>query len=214
MARPEVVVFDLGKVLVDFDYGIAARRIARQGSMDAAAVQRFIDQSPLLYRYETGGLTREQFFAEVRRETGFAGTFDEFAGFFADVFSPIEPMIALQDELRRAGVATFIFSNTNDLAVEHIRAHFPFFSRFTAQVLSYEHGAMKPDARLYEVVERVTGRSGAAILYLDDRAENVEAGRARGWEVILHHDPAASIARVRALGLLNNPGGSATSPGR
>jgi len=28
MITPKAVVFDLGKVLVDFDYGIAARRIA------------------------------------------------------------------------------------------------------------------------------------------------------------------------------------------
>ena len=68
MPRPKAVVFDLGKVLVDFDYSIAGRRIAARGKMSAAAVQKFIDHSPLLFRFETGQISREQFFAEVRRE--------------------------------------------------------------------------------------------------------------------------------------------------
>ena len=202
MNHPEVAVFDLGKVLVDFDYSIAARLIAARSTTPPADVQHFIDHSPLLYRYETGLMTRQEFFAEIVRATGFLGDIDEFGQFFADIFSAMPPMIALHARLRAHGVPTFIFSNTNDLAIAHIRRNFPFFADFDAHVLSYEHGAMKPDAKLYEVVERVTGRKQKQILYLDDRIENAEAGVARGWHVIHHQTPEASIARVEELGLL------------
>jgi len=202
MIRPEVVVFDLGKVLVDFDYSIAARRIAARSTMPPPDVQHFIDHSPLLFRYETGLMTRQEFFAEVRRTTGFLGDLDEFAQFFADIFSPMHEMIGLHGRLRERGVPTIIFSNTNDLAIAHIRRNFPFFAHFDHYVLSYEHGAMKPGARLYDVVERVTGRREKQILYLDDRLENVEAGAARGWQIIHHQSGPASIERVEALGLL------------
>ena len=202
--HPEVAVFDLGKVLVDFDYSIAARRIAARSSKPPADVQHFIDHSPLLFRYETGLMTRLEFFAAIREATGFLGDIEEFGAFFADIFSPMPEMIDLHARLRDAGVPTFIFSNTNDLAIAHIRRNFPFFANFDGYVLSYEHGAMKPQAKLYEVVERMTGRTGAQILYLDDRPENAEAGVARGWQVIQHNDPQLSIARVRELGLLNS----------
>lgn len=205
VVTPEVVVFDLGKVLVDFDYSIAARRIAARSTRPPADVQHFIDHSPLLFRYETGLMTREEFYREVRAATGFLGDIEEFAAFFADIFSPMPEMIELHTRLRRGGVPTFIFSNTNDLAIAHIRANFPFFARFDGYVLSYEHDAMKPQAKLYEVVERMTGRKGAQILYLDDRPENATAGRERGWQVIQHREPAASIARVTELGLLKSP---------
>ena len=164
MKIPEAVVFDLGKVLVDFDYNIAARKIASRGKMSAGEVQRFIDHSPLLFRYETGLMTKENFFSEICAATGFCGEFDEFANHFADIFSPIEPMIEWQRTLQQKGIPTYIFSNTNDLAVEHIRRQFPFFGNFDGYILSFEHGAMKPDAKLYEVVERKTGRRGADIL--------------------------------------------------
>jgi HAD superfamily hydrolase (TIGR01509 family) len=201
MSRPEVVVFDLGKVLVDFDYSIAARRIAARSTMPPRDVQHFIDHSPLLFRYETGLMTRQEFFAEVRQTTGFQGDLDEFAAFFADIFSPIDEMIELQMRLRRQGVPTFIFSNTNDLAIAHIRRNFPFFSQFDGYVLSYEHGVMKPDVRIYEAVERLTRRTEKQILYLDDRLENAQAGLARAWQVIHHRGPAETIAEMRRLAL-------------
>jgi len=198
---PKVVVFDLGKVLVDFDYGRAAQKIAAQSAQGESGVRRLLDHSPLLFRYETGLLTRKQFYEEACRGAGYRGGFREFCAHFADIFWEIEPMIALHATLRENGVPTFIFSNTNDLAVEHIRARFPFFSNFTGYILSYEHGVMKPGARLYEVVERATGQSGTSIVYLDDRAENVATAIARGWHGIVHETPARSFAALQGLGL-------------
>lgn len=128
----------------------------------------------------------------------------EFGALFGNVFTPIEPMIQLQQELRRSGIPTYIFSNTNDLAIEYILAHFPFYSGFQGYVLSYEHGAMKPEAALYEVVEQMTGRLGQEILYFDDRKENTEAAREREWRAVTHVNPAASRQVTMSLGLLSD----------
>ncbi|HEU5068967.1 MAG TPA: HAD family phosphatase [Verrucomicrobiae bacterium] len=200
--KPKAVVFDLGKVLVEFDWAIAARRMAPRCAMAPAELLRVFDYSPLVVQFELGTVSPEQFFAEAGRMVGFQGAFAEFGEIFADIFTEITAMTALHAELRRRGVPTFIFSNTNELAVAHIRRHFPFFAQFDGYVLSYEHGAMKPHAPLYEVVERMTGRRGAELLYIDDRLENVEAGRARGWNAVQQVEPGKTIAAVRALGLL------------
>ncbi|MEN9574051.1 MAG: hypothetical protein RL514_1906 [Verrucomicrobiota bacterium] len=199
---PTAVVFDLGKVLLEFDYSIVARRLAAHSGRDAEQIRGLLDQSPLLFRFESGQMTNDAFFREVSALTGFTGGFAEFADIFGDIFAPIAPMLELHAQLRARGVPTFIFSNTNDLAIRHIRANFPFFAGFHDYIYSHEVGAMKPDARIYEVVERRSGRSGAALLYIDDRLENVEAGHARGWQVVHHQTPAQTLARVRAAGLL------------
>ncbi len=202
MTGNHAVVFDLGKVLVDFDYGLVVRRVGSRGTAGLPALERLIIHSPLLPAYERGELSSPEFFEAIRRESGFRGTYDEFAGYFADIFTEIPPMTALHAELRARGIPTFIFSNTNDLAIAHIRRNFPFFASFDGYVLSYEHGSMKPDAPIYEAVERMTDRRGPDLIYLDDRPENVEAGLARGWHAILHHDPAESRRRVESFGLL------------
>lgn len=208
MAMIKSVVFDLGKVLVDFDYSIAARKIAAQGKIPSQEIVRFIDHSPLLYRYETGLLTSAQFYKEICDASGFCGPFEEFAGFFADIFVPIEPMVQLHSILRQRGVPTYIFSNTNELAVGHIRRNFPFFANFDDYILSFEHGAMKPDQKLYEVVERKSGVSGGEILYLDDRVENVAAGAARGWKAVVQESPEKTREVMVGLGLLNGARGA------
>jgi FMN phosphatase YigB (HAD superfamily) len=203
MPIPSVVVFDLGKVLVDFDYTIAARKIASKGKMMAENIYEFIALSPLLFKYETGLITRAQFFSAVCEATGYCGDIDEFGGFFADIFTPIKPMVELQSALRKAQIPTYIFSNTNDLAITHIRQNFPFFSNFDGYILSYEVGSMKPDAKIYEALEKMSGKRGADVLYLDDRQENIEAGAARGWQVILQEMPEKTLAAIGKLGLLN-----------
>ena len=200
----KAVVFDLGKVLVEFDYGIAGRKIAARATMAGAELGRFLVHVPLIIRYETGLLTSEEFFQEVRAASGFLGDMEEFASLFADIFTPIEPMVELQAELRRRGFATYIFSNTNELAIRFIRRTYPFFQNFDGYILSYEHRSMKPDARLYEVVEAQSGCRASEILYLDDRPENIEAGAARGWQVILQESSEKSRRTVEALGLLNH----------
>jgi methionine salvage enolase-phosphatase E1 len=91
----------------------------------------------------------------------------------------------------------------NNDAVGHIRRNFPFFANFDGYILSYEHGAMKPNEKLYEVVERASGRRGAEILYLDDRPENIAAGAARGWQVILQESPEKTLAEIDKRGLLS-----------
>lgn len=204
MPTPKAVVFDLGKVLMDFDYGTIVRRMLPRVRMTGPEIVQFLSQSPLFTQYETGTLTTQQFFDEICRLTGFRGSLAEFGECFADIFVEIEPMVRLQATLRRGGLPTYIFSNTNELHAEHVRRNFSFFGNFDGYVLSYEHGAMKPDARLYEVVERQTGRRGAELLYLDDRPENIAAGAARGWQVILQEAPEKSWAAVQKLGLLNH----------
>ena len=202
----KAVVFDLGKVLVDFDYSIAARRIATHASMAAEELGRFLLQGPLLFRYELGLLSTEQFYQAICDGTGFSAGLDEFGTMFSDIFTAIEPMVRLHTGLRQARFSTFIFSNTNELAIRHIRHNFPFFANFTGYILSYEHGAMKPDAKLYEVVEKLSGCHGAELLYVDDRPENIEAGSARGWHVILQETPDKTEQAIRRLGLLGGNG--------
>jgi len=191
-----IVAFDLGKVLVDFDYHIAVSRIAARSKLPPDGIKTFLGQSHAIIDYECGRLTREQFYEQARKATGFRGTMEEFGEFFADIFTAIPPMIEIHAGLRRRGIPTYIFSNTNDLAVEHIRQKFPFFRNFDGYIYSYEVGVMKPEAKIYEVLEKLAGRRGAEILYLDDRPENVAGGAARGWRTILHETPEKTQAAL------------------
>lgn len=199
---PPAIIFDLGKVLVDFDYTVAARKVAARSTKSPRDLHTFLGSSPLLVDYERGRLTRGQFFEAIRTAIGFRGDLEEFGGYFADIFTEMPGTIALHAELRRRGLQTYIFSNTNDLAVEHVRRNFPFFQNFDGYILSFEVGALKPQPEIYAALEKLAGRRPEDLVYLDDRLENVQAGAARGWRTILHESPAATRQALMAMGII------------
>ena len=197
--KVKAVVFDLGKVLVDFDYSIASRKLAARSSKAPSEVQKMLDHSPLLYRYESAGMTSQEFYREFCVHAGFLGDFEEFSAAFADIFSEMPEMIAFQRELRNEGVPTYILSNTNEIAIRHVRKNFPFFANFTGYVLSYEQRALKPHAPIYQVAEQMSGCRGGELVFIDDRADNIEGAAKLGWQTICHRDPAETITFVRGL---------------
>jgi hypothetical protein len=196
---PKAVVFDLGKVLLDFDYGLLARRVAPRCRLTAEEFRREVDQSPLLHRYETGLIDDQGFLDAVIGRSGFEGDRDELGRLFGDIFTPIPEMVDLHGRLVALGIPTYVFSNTNAFAIRHIRESYPFYAGFTGEILSFEVRSMKPDAGIYAALENLSGLRGSDLLYLDDRPENVEAGSARGWRAWLHSDPAATMPRVLDL---------------
>ena len=202
MPKLSVVIFDLGKVMVDFDFAAAATAFVAQSNLAGDEIHRVFDYTPLLCRYETGGIGTREFFAEVCATTGYRGTLAEFSRTFAEIFTVIGSSVELNRALRRRGIPTFVLSNTNELHIGHIRERFPFYAEFDGYVLSYEVGAMKPDERIYLAVEKLTGKRGAEILFLDDRVANTAAAAKRGWQVIHHQTPERTRAEIAKLGLL------------
>lgn len=202
MKDSPVFIFDLGKVLVDFDYSIAAQKIAARSSKAPRDLHAFLGSSPLLVEYESGRISRQDFYNSVRHAIGYDGSLDEFGSYFADIFTEMPETIALHAELRRHKFKTYIFSNTNDLAIEHVRRNFPFFAHFDGYIFSYEVGSMKPLPPIYAAMEQLCGRSGADLIYFDDRAENIAAGAAHGWRAILHESAGQTRAALVGSGLL------------
>ena len=58
---------------------------------------------------------------------------------------------------------------------------------------------MKPDAKIYQVTEERVGLAPEQLIFADDKLENIEAAKSRGWNVIHHQLPETTIAAVRAF---------------
>ena len=197
------VVFDIGKVLLDFDYLVLIRKMAPQTQWSEAKLNDYLNQSPLLARYEFGELSSSEFFELIQRETDFTGGETEFAALFEDIFTPISGMIDIHRQIAQSGTPTFTFSNTNEMAVRYISRTYDFWKIFNGHVLSYEVGALKPEEKIYEALEELSDLNGEEIIYLDDRSENCAAGRERGWQVCCHQDVESSRRFLSSVGDLS-----------
>ncbi len=195
------VAFDIGKVLLDFDYGILVRKMAPRSRLDVPALEQLLGQSPLLAKYESGQMKCEEFFLAVGQETGYDGTQEEFAALFENIFTPIKEVIVMHEQIVASGLPTYTFSNTNAIASRHISQTYDFWPRFSKHILSHEVGSLKPESKIYEALESVAGCAVGEIAYLDDRHENVVAGKLRGWQAVQFADPAQARAGFGGLGL-------------
>ena len=198
---PKAVVFDIGNVLLDFDYRHTARRIESRCNLSADELHRLITSPNLFNDFESGQTTGEKFFAHFQKLSCFRGAREEFAEAFGDIFTEVPEMIAFNERLRARGIPTYILSNTNEFSIAWIRKRYPFFANFTDYIFSHEHHCMKPGARIYEVVEERSGLRGPNLFYMDDREENIAAAAARGWQAVHHTNPARTLDVARNLGL-------------
>ena len=109
------------------------------------------------------------------------------------------------DALEVVGVETALLSNVHDgewrrlFPEDGIAPDFPTLARARHRFASHLIRARKPDPRAYLHVEEQTGRAPQQIVFFDDREENVEAARERGWtaELIDHKsDTAEQMLRL------------------
>ena len=89
-------------------------------------------------------------------------------------------------QLRAAGHRTAILSNLPRVLGEALRATPEFLDPFDHVTFSYELGFIKPEAQIYEDAIRGLGVKPEEALFLDDRPENVEGGRAVGLRAELY----------------------------
>jgi len=109
-------------------------------------------------------------------------------------------MLQLADRLRQRH-RIFLLTNVGDLHWAHLEQVVG-LHRYALDVLRSDlAGVMKPDPRIYVEAERRFGLSPDTTVFIDDRAENIEAARARGWRAFVHHNPVATIATLQSWGL-------------
>ena len=100
------------------------------------------------------------------------------------------------------GYQTACLSNTNAQHIAFVNdprhvGHLP-LHKFDYRFFSYAVGAMKPEPAIYEHVEQATGIAPERMLFFDDRQENIDVAQSRGWGAVLV-DPRNPIAQMRAV---------------
>lgn len=198
----DAVIFDLGRVLIDFDW---SRTMSAWGlgAIPLSELQkRFLSETDF-FDFETGAIAPDAFHAQVQTFVGRPLSFDEFRAAWNGVFKDeLHATVELARRLHRGGsVKVGVLSNTNVLHAEYLRARMPILRELPHVYCSQELGARKPDAEAY--VRTLTGMNVAAnrAVFVDDLEENLVAARALGMRTVLARSPESVADGLRALGL-------------
>jgi len=201
MPTVTAIVFDLGNVLLPFNWDIAADRFCARARCSRRELDDYLMTTPFVHQLETGQITGAAFYRRVTGDFGCAMGYDEFAAIWSDIFTADEQMLAMAAALNGRW-PRYILSNTNAIHVEYVFRRFPSLRDFDGYVFSHEVGVLKPARAIYETLTRQFGLTPAATVFIDDILANVEGARAAGWQAIHHQGAATTRAELTKLGVL------------
>lgn len=116
----------------------------------------------------------------------------------------IEGSIRLQRALRAKGVPVFALTNFGRYSFDEAVPKMDFLQDFDRLYVSGRMGVIKPDPRIYEMVEEDCGIAPDRLLFTDDRADNITAAARRGWRTHQFESWEGWARRLVAEGLLTN----------
>jgi 2-haloacid dehalogenase len=200
---PNVVVFDIGGVLIDWDPRHLYRKLFPG---DEPAMEHFLANvcTHEWNRAQDAGRS----FAEGARllkleHPDKAELIDAYSARFDEMMpGPIAGTVEILEELRGRGTPLYVLSNFSAETFPPALERFYFLHWFRDIVISGEVGVIKPDPRIYEIMLARFAIDPHRTVYIDDVAANAEVARLFGIHGIHFSTPGALRKELVRLALL------------
>ena len=198
----DVLLFDLGRVVLDIDFSKVVASWAGHAGCEPSRLVGKLSADEAWRRHERGEISDADFFESLRASLGIDITDRQFLEGWNAIFAGEMPGIGAM--LARAGarLPLYAFSNTNGAHVEHFSLHYAdLLGHFREIYLSSAIGLRKPEAAAYDHVVKAIGVPAPRILFFDDSAENIAGARARGLSAVHVRSPDDIATALTALGI-------------
>ena len=177
MPQP-ALLSDVGKVLIDFDFSIAARRLAQRCDHPAETVLTLFDD--IKGPYEVGDIDDAEFVRQGMALTSFRGTPQDFEAIWCEIFAQNELMNTTLSAL--AGkLPMHLLSNTNELHKAYFLREFPIFQHFQGGVYSHTARCAKPGEEIFLKTAAELNLAPERTFYIDDLAANIATAERLGF---------------------------------
>lgn len=183
--RVSAVVFDVGKVLFEWDMRILIRQFIADEA-EVAHVFANVVSTEWHFQHDAGVPLAEMVPARIAEFPQYEALLRAYSTRFNETIpGPVPGSIELLEELHTRGVPLYAITNFGADLWSVFHATQPVFARFRDIVVSGAEKLAKPDPAIYRLAERRFGYRPSEMLFIDDNRDNVEAARACGWEA--HH---------------------------
>ncbi|MEW5975102.1 MAG: HAD family phosphatase [Acidobacteriota bacterium] len=201
----KVILLDLGKVIINFDYQKAAAEIQRFTDASLQEMSEVFLDGDLIYRYETGRMSSSEFYQVVSRRLRLNVSASQFKDLWGSMFLE-EPLLsdALLEALKQK-YRLILLSNTNEIHFQYVQERYPILRHVSEHVLSFREGTMKPEPEIYQAAIRKAGVAPDRIFFTDDRADNVAAARQLGIQAAQFQGEQQLRTQLQEIGIHLNP---------
>ena len=180
MKNIDLIIFDLGRVLVDFDFHKVVRRLKRHSPLTEKQIYQFFMHTPLWDTFERGQTEPKDFFQHLTKELRLNNlSFQDFTPLWNRIFTEKHDTVSILRRLRgRYRIA--LLSNVNVMHWSHILETHDFMGWFDHPIASCAIGQRKPELDIYRTTLYMTGVKPAQAIFIDDMENNVLAARSVG----------------------------------
>jgi HAD superfamily hydrolase (TIGR01509 family) len=197
----EALLFDLGKVLIDFNFETGVQALHACCSISRHRFEEVLWDENWIRRYERGEISTRQFHEYLCKTADLKMALPDFCETWSSVFLPdlivSEELIAALKRKYRL----ILVSNTNEGHFEFIRSRYRIVDYFDRLVLSYEVGSLKPDRRIFEHAIAAANYPARALFFTDDREENIHAARELGIRAHQFKSEAGLVLALQDAGI-------------
>jgi len=198
---PEIVIFDIGNVLIGWNPEAHFDR--RIGVARRKALFAEVNLHDMNEQIDLGAPFRDSIYGLADRHPEWRAEIRDWHDSWIEMITPvIDHSVSLLRRLRAKGVPVYALSNFGVDSYAFAQTRFDFLNEFDCEFISGRMGVMKPDARIYTAVEDSVECPPGALLFADDRADNIAAAAARGWQTHLFEHPQGWADRLVSAGLL------------
>lgn len=201
----KVIVFDLGKVIFDYDLNIIAKALSKFSSETNLFndMESFMSSNADLFvKYEKGLISSIDFYNQIAGLLSLTNlSFEKFSDIWNDIFTPNQEVVDLIVSLSyRYELA--LLSNTNELHFNFLYKKYPdFFMNFKKLHLSYLMNLRKPDTDIYNQVIKCHNVEPCNMFFTDDNQENVYSAMIVGIKAYSFKNVSKLVQDLNSFGI-------------
>jgi HAD superfamily hydrolase (TIGR01509 family) len=184
----KVAIFDLGNVLVFFNFSKMLTQLAECTGLTVRYIGECFIQKGLREQYEIGTLSSDDLIDQFRKESPKSFSDQEFLLAASDIFNPNESCYPLLQALKEKGIKLLALSNMNKAHFEFLKKTYSFLELFDGIILSYIVGISKPNPKIFLAALKEAGCSPQECFYVDDTIEHIDAAKTHGIDAELFTD--------------------------
>lgn len=199
---PVAVVWDVGRVLYQWDLRHLFRQlIADEGELDWFLANVVTEEWH--FEHDAGRPLAEMIPERQALFPDHAALIAAYAERFNETIpGPVSGTHQLVKELAERGVPQFALTNFGAEFWDQFRPTAPIFDHMQGIVVSGREHCVKPDPVIYAIAEARFGFVPTQLFFIDDRADNIAAAKARGWQTHLFKSAAGLREAMIEAGLL------------
>lgn len=195
------IIFDVGKVLVEYDWESVMMRLGITGK-DLEETADATVRSQLWNEYDRSRLSDEEllqgFLAQAPEQKENICLLWEHV---ADTITRFPYSESWVQSLRDKGYRCYILSNYARRTYERTREELSFEKKMDGALFSFQVQQIKPEPEIYRTLLERFGLEASECVFLDDNPDNVEAAERLGIHGILFTGKEAAEEKLRALGV-------------